>query len=334
MFTPAFLAFLFTTFPRFSATDPILKTHYMYIFWLFLTGSIFFHIAILSSIILLILSIIILLVAQIGALYLLFKIYKKSKVKEKSDQAWILIAMSIGVISHILFLIAMGIPSLYQFSIQMSIYLYLFLLIFTIAQRMVPFFSHRPIEKHTERFKVIVGLLALHVLLESVQANSSFLVNLLLAYLTGKELYRWKLPFPNPNPLIWILHIALFWVPIAFLLSGITNLISLASETNFLSLDIHTLALGFFLTILIGFGTRVTLGHSGNTMHADRLTTILFYWTQVVVFVRILTSLSVAMNWNFVIFFDLSITVWVVLFTLWACRFFAVLIFAKKLESK
>ncbi|HIC99687.1 MAG TPA: hypothetical protein EYP08_08775, partial [Pyrodictiaceae archaeon] len=39
---------------------------------------------------------------------------------------------------------------------------------------------------------------------------------------------------------------------------------------TFLALDIHMLLLGFVFTILIGFGTRVTIGHSGNMMQADK----------------------------------------------------------------
>jgi uncharacterized protein involved in response to NO len=334
MFTPAFLAFLFTTFPRFSATESIEKNHYMYVFGLFLAGSFLFQVGIFISTVLLTLGVILTLIAHTGAVYILFNIYRNSQVTEKSDQTWILVAMIAGLISHLFFILSLWFPILHRFSVEIAIYLYLFLLIFTIAQRMVPFFSHSPIEKHTERFNVIVGLLGLHILLESIQIHSSFLADSLIAYLIGKELYRWKLPFPNPNPLVWVLHIALFWIPIAFALSAITNIISLSSGANFLSLDIHTLALGFFLTILIGFGTRVTLGHSGNTMNADRLTTILFYWTQVVVLVRILTSFAVSANWGFVVFFDLSITVWIVLFALWGSRFFAVLIFGKKLKEK
>ena len=86
--------------------------------------------------------------------------------------------------------------------------------------------------------------------------------------------------------------------------------------------------------MLIGFGTRVTLGHSGNLMRADRLTVILFYWTQLVVVMRILTSLAIANSWNFLLFFDISLTAWMVMFGLWGSRFFPVLIFGKKLEDK
>jgi len=334
MFTPAFLAFLFTTFPRFSATEPIKKELYILIFKGFLGGSILFQLGTLFSTLLFSLGMILTLLSHIGASYILYDIYNSSKMKEKEDQLWILIAMGFGLLSHLIFIISVWVPSLHVFSIEVALYLYMFILIFTIAQRMIPFFSHITIQKHKERLKVIIGLLGLHVMLELIQTDSSFLVDFLLAYLIGKELYRWKLPFPNPNPLVWILHLALFWIPIAFVLEGITNIITLTTHTNFLSLGIHTLTLGFFLTVLIGFGTRVTLGHSGNIMQADRLTTILFYWTQILVLVRILTSLAIANDWNVVVFFDLSITVWVVLFALWGSRFFPVLIFGKKLTNR
>jgi len=334
MFTPAFLAFLFTTFPRFSATEPIEQEHYMLIFRAFLGGSLLFQLGTLFSSLLFILGMILTIVAHAGATHILFNIYKTSKMTEKEDQAWILIAMLFGLISHFIFIISIWVPSIHALSIEIAIYLYLFILIFTVGQRMIPFFSHTPIEKHKERIKVVIGLLGLHVILEMIQDNSSFLVDFLLSYLIAKELYRWKLPFPNPNPLVWVLHLALYWIPVAFMIEAITNIIALNSGTNFLSLGLHTLALGFFLTVLIGFGTRVTLGHSGNMMHADRLTTILFYWTQVVVLIRIFTSLAAANSWNFVVFFDLSITVWVVLFALWGSRFFPVLIFGKKLTNK
>jgi uncharacterized protein involved in response to NO len=93
------------------------------------------------------------------------------------------------------------------------------------------------------------------------------------------------------------------------------------------------LILGFVLTIMIGFGTRVTIGHSGNMMQADKWTTLLFYGTQVVVLLRILVSLVAALGWNFMVLFDITATAWLILFIGWAARFFAVLITGKKLTS-
>ncbi len=326
-FTPAFFAFLFTTFPRFSSTEPIAKKEYLRVFMFYALGSIITLLGIFISIPLFSTGIFLTFIGHIVATKILLHIYKISPHKEKFDQLWILIAMSFGVLSHFTLLITFWVPKLYLFSIQTAIYLYLFLLIFTVAQRMVPFFSNSPIEKHIERFKVIVGLLCLHVLLEITQYNSSFLVDLLLGYLFARELKRWNLPFPNENPLLWVLHIALFWIPVAFLISSISSLLGLIYGSSFLYIAIHSLALGFFLTILIGFGTRVTIGHSGNIMKADNYTKYLFYGTQIVIFFRILTSLTD----SFMIFFQLSALAWLALFGAWGYRFFPVLIFGKKL---
>jgi len=330
LFTPAFLAFLFTTFPRFSATESIKKEVYIRTLLFFSSGSLLVLLGVLFSTPLFSTGIFLTLIGHFLGAKTLLSVYKKSTMEDKEDQFWILLATAIGLFAHFLLLTSLWIPQVYLLAIQLSIFLYLFLVFFTVAQRMVPFFSHAPIEKHKERFKVIVGLLGLHIFLELIQANSSFLVDLFIAYLTARELYRWKLPFPNTNPLVWILHIALFWIPVAFLLSSISNLITLTTGTTTLYLGIHALALGFFFTMLIGFGTRVTIGHSGNMMKADKYTTYLFYGTQVVILARIITSLAITGE-SFLLFFHLAITIWILLFTAWAYRFFNVLIFGKKL---
>ena len=329
LFTPAFLAFLLTTFPRFSNTEPITKKKYLSIFYPYLMASVLSYFS-LSSPTLLALSMFFAFLAHLLGVHTLWSVYKHSALQDQYDQFWILIASAFGLIAELFFITALWIPALHVIGIQIGIYLYLFLVFFAISQRMVPFFSHSPIEKHKERFQVIVGLLALHIFLELIQPHSSFLADFFLAYLIGRELYRWKLPFPNANPLVWILHIALFWIPIAFLLSAISNIMTLTTGIESLYLGIHTLALGFFLTMLIGFGTRVTLGHSGNMMMADKYTKYLFYGTQTVVLARILTSLFGAGE-QFILFFNLSIALWLMLFISWAYRFFAVLVFGKKL---
>jgi len=330
LFTPAFLAFLFTTFPRFSATPPIEQEHYLKIFALYLAASLFSYISLFSPYILAI-SIFLSFLGHLGATGILLTIYKESTMEEKSDQFWILIAIGFGVLAQFILLFSLIFPSLYQLSTQISVYLYLFLVFFTVAQRMVPFFSHSPIEKHVERFKVIVGLLALHIVLELFQEHSSFVVDLFIAYLIGRELYRWKLPFPNPNAMVWILHIALFWIPVAFFLSSVSNLFALINQTSYLFMGVHALVLGFFLTMMIGFGTRVTIGHSGNKMQADSYTKLLFYGTQLVVVARVLTSVATMGGLDILFFFHLSVTLWLVLFILWGFRFFPVLVFGKKL---
>ncbi len=332
MFTPAFLGFLFTTFPRFASTPIIVKKIYMRIFTLLYFGAILFLLGGIVSSFFAAIAMFLVFLAHFMGFLILNNIYQITTMEDKHDIFWILLAMGFGVLSHFLFILAqIFYMPLMVLSTETSVYLYLFFITFAVAQRMVPFFSHCMIEKNQKFLRTVFFLLLLHVLLESMYTNSSFITDLILAYVMGKELLSWNLPFPNPNPLLWILHIAVYWVPIGFLLGGFTNFISLISDIHFLSLDTHIIMLGFVFTILIGFGTRVTIGHSGNIMQADKWTTLLFYWTQVVVTMRLLVSLISAFGWNFMVLFDISVTAWLLMFILWAVRFFTVLIVGKKL---
>jgi len=332
MFTPAFLAFLFTTFPRFTSTPALKKTRYIRVFGFFYLGSIIFLLGSLVSPVFSGIGMLILFIGHFMGVWILRKIYKTTTMEDKQDIFWILSSMLFGLLAHFIFLIAAFFyKPLMGLSTEISVYLYLFLLTFSVAQRMVPFFSHSMVEKNTKLLPIIFSLLVFHILLEGTFSNSSFIVDLVLAYIIGKELLRWKLQFPNPNPLLWILHIALYWIPVGFFLGAVANFITLLSGIYFLALDTHVIILGFVLTILIGFGTRVTLGHSGNTMQADKGTILLFYWTQVVVTLRVLVSFAAALGFDMMFLFNLSAIAWIVMFVYWAIKFFAVLIKGKKL---
>jgi uncharacterized protein involved in response to NO len=332
LFTPAFLAFLFTTFPRFSSTSPISHRNYLGVFTLFATGTLLYLIGTMMNIALLHTAMLLLFVGHLWAVMILWQIYRISQMPDKDDQKWILAGMSAGIIAHGLFLLSEWIAAFYPLAIQIAIYLYLFFVAISVAQRMVPFFSHCMIEKNRRFLPTLLLLLILHVMLEVLQPHLGFLADFVLAYLTGREILRWNLPFPNPNPLLWILHLALYWVPVAFLFGAMSNLTAWINGTEFLFLDIHILILGFVFTILIGFGTRVTLGHSDNRMEATLWEKVLFNWTQVVVVLRLLTSMAAAWGWDFMLLFDLSVAAWLTMFTLWGIRFFALLIYGKKLS--
>jgi len=332
VFTPAFLGFLFTTFPRFSSTEPVPKKSYIHIFTVLYFGAILFLLGSIVSPFLSSIALLLIFYTHVRGFLILNNIYSTAISDDKYDIFWILLSMGFGVLSHFLFITGhLFYTPLMALAVEMAMYLYLFLLTFAVAQRMVPFFSHCTHEKNRKLLKQVFLLLSLHIFLDWIYPNSSFLVDFALAYIIGKEILSWELPFPNPNPLLWILHISLYWIPVSFILAGLTNLIALIGDINFLALDVHALIVGFVFTIFIGFGTRVTLGHSGNTMHADRWTTYLFYWTQVVVAIRVLVSLIAAFGWNIMVLFDISVTVWLLMFIAWGARFFSVLINGKNL---
>lgn len=330
LFTPAFFAFLFTTFPRFTSTPAIEKRDYMRIFSIFYLSSILFLLGSLVSPVFSGFGMVLLFVGHVMGMLILRGIYISTQLEDKVDIFWILLGMGFGLLSHFIFVISSLLYApLMGLSVEMSIYLYLFWVTFSVAQRMVPFFSHSLVAPDKGLLKIIFGLLVAHLLLEGIYTNSSFIVDIVIAILVARELLRWKLEFPHPNPMVWILHTALYWVPVGFLLGGMSNFISMISDIYFLSLDIHVIALGFVLSMLIGFGTRVTMGHSGNQIEADNFTKMLFYYTQVVVLVRILVSFVAGFGYDITIVFNISASLLILLFVLWGVKFFHLLIKGK-----
>ena len=89
---------------------------------------------------------------------------------------------------------------------------------------------------------------------------------------------------------------------------------------------LHAIAVGYFVTIAVGFGSRIILGHSGQKPLADRFTIALFGLVQLLVIVRIVGGLSLNLDSALYIpLITLSALIWLVLFSLWAKRYLKLL---------
>ena len=339
VFTNVFTGFLFTTFSRFcQAAEVISKKYYSNIFYYNLAGSLLFLIGSFISHIVLLIGMAILFLAQVFIVLKLQEIYLSGHAADKKDAFWILIAQYFGLLGHILFIelelnhyIGLDI-NLLNVAVNISFYMYLIFLAFAVAQRMIPFFSHSFAAKNENFVKIIF----VHFILKSIFSAVDFkiaeiIIDLLLGLYMLLEFRRWELPVFSSPAILWVLHLALFWLPTAFLLSALSLTTELFVGTSFYFLNIHLLAIGFLTTLLIGFGTRVTLGHSGQPPHADKLATNIFWFIQVVVIMRAAFSLNVAFGWGLNFLFDISFTLWLILFIVWGIRYAKVLAFGSKL---
>lgn len=104
-----------------------------------------------------------------------------------------------------------------------------------------------------------------------------------------------------------------FWFGIAAALviavSGV-----LVDESLYLA-GAHMLGVGFIGTMMIGFASRVALGHSNNKIEADRITIVLFGLLELVVAVRLMGVFepSFAITAGFL---------WSAIFAAWFFRYF------------
>lgn len=338
VFTNVFTGFLFTTFPRFTQAEVISKKYYSNVFYYTLLGSVIYLIGAFINHMLLLAGMAVLFFAQVFIVLKLQEIYLSGTAADKKDAFWILTAQYFGLLGHILFIelelnnyIGLDV-NLLSVAVNISFYMYLIFLAFSVAQRMVPFFSHSFAQKNENFVKIIFVLFILKSIFSSLDFKiAEIVIDLLLGVYMLLEIRRWELhPFSSPA-ILWVLHLAIFWLPAAFLLSALSLTTELLVGTSMYFLNIHLLAIGFLTTILIGFGTRVTLGHSGQPPHADKLASSIFWFIQVVVILRALFSLNVAFGWNLNFLFDISFTAWLILFLVWTVRYGKVLVFGTKL---
>lgn len=330
VFTQFFTGFIFTTFPRFCQSAVIEKSYYLRTWMVYQLGIVLFLIGSILSIKLLYVGVAVLIVGNMAIVYKLKEIYTQAPEAMQHDPKWILTGFAMGLFAHMLYILALA--DVDHSGVILAFNLYLVFVTFAVAQRMVPFFSHSFVDKN-EQFAPLVFT---GFLLKSMAVNFNYpivemLVDMGLGLYILKEILRWKLVWKGSPVILQILHLSLYWLVASLVLGGLSILITLLSGLYFSELGLHMLALGFVTTMLIGFGTRVTLGHSGQPPHADATTFKIFILLQAVVLGRILFSLVFAINPALFWLFDLSITLWLILFIFWGVRFGPVLLKGKKL---
>lgn len=341
VFTPFFLGFLFTTFPKFLALMPLQRKEYQSSFYLFAVASLCLLFALFIHPSFVLLAVFSSMFAHLLAFKTLLFCYKRSTLAQKLEPLKILVAFSFGVVVHVLWFLyhALGVFAyryyvpLQSFSFEAGFFLYLILLTFVIAQRMVPFFTMAMVpgvmmKKSPWLLNIVFALFMLKVfftLFDSALLDA--VINLTLGSVFTYEFYRWRLPLLRAPAMLWVIYMALLWLPLAFFMASIEAFSSFLYEevVLFAYSSVHMFALGFLTTMLIGFGSRVILGHSGQDIHADKLTIFLFYFTQLVVLSRLIASFNI-LSEQYSFLLSLSAVLWLVLFLLWAKRYLKTLL--------
>ena len=196
---------------------------------------------------------------------------------------------------------------------------------------MFPFFTGSALPQYAIRnpdwpWWTLLAASSAHTLLQLANASSwlwacDFALSFAALYLS----YCWGFFRSLRIPLLAVLHIGFAWMGIAMLLFGIQDLMSVidAGPVPVWGLaPLHGLTIGCFATLLIGMGTRVTLGHSGLPMQVDRPIMLMFAGIQLAALLRVLADMlpSQGSYWLYVA----TATVWLACFTPWVMRYLPV----------
>lgn len=98
---------------------------------------------------------------------------------------------------------------------------------------------------------------------------------------------RWRGWRTFADPLVLILHVGYFWIPVGLVLLGL----SLAGYVP-RSAAIHSLTAGAMATMILAVMTRASLGHTARELKASRLTVVVYVLVTAGAMLRIAASLT------------------------------------------
>lgn len=131
--------------------------------------------------------------------------------------------------------------------------------------------------------------------------------------LAGVQTWRWRFYYPLATlaePMLWILHAGFFWMILGFALLGLS-----AFGFAPISSAIHALTAGSIGSLTLGMMCRVTMGHTGRMIRANRATIVSFYLMQLSAALRVLGP--VAFPGEILLVFQVSGVLWAACFLIY-----------------
>jgi uncharacterized protein involved in response to NO len=136
----------------------------------------------------------------------------------------------------------------------------------------------------------------------------SFGILLILAAIAnGPRLLRWQGLRTSAEPLLAILHVGYLW------LIGGSGLLGASMLTDIIPLSaaIHAITAGAIGTMILAVMTRVSLGHTGRPLHADRATSLMYVTITGAAIARISAAFATA---SYVPLLEFSAALWIAAF--------------------
>lgn len=236
---------------------------------------------------------------------------RASRVADRMHAKIIAGAGVVGVfaLSAASFGIASGAFDIARAAVLLALWLFIGVVYVTVAHRMLPFFtsSALPLLDAWRPAWLLASFIGLLVV-EAAAAVADLLAGPLprsvsmafalveLAGATGvlALAVRWGLVQSLRIRLLAMLHVGFVWFGLALLLAGISHaLVAVLGPAMSLGLaPLHAYTMGFLGSTLIAMVTRVSCGHSGRTLAADRFVWGLFCVLQLAVLARVLSALT------------------------------------------
>lgn len=175
--------------------------------------------------------------------------------------------------------------------IQVALDVVLFIMA-VMGGRVIPMFTNAIAGANARRRpwleKAALGSILLLLLADALHLRGAALV-LLVSVAAAAQLARWALWQPWKTirtPLVWVLHVAYFWIAVHLALRGLAELGWVTP-----SVATHALTVGAIGGLIIGMMTRTALGHTGRPLKAGRTEVVCYLLVLAAALIRVLVPL-------------------------------------------
>ncbi len=322
--------FLMTTYPRWMNGPTVKKEIYVSTcIWLNI-GLLLFEAGIFYSLTLAVIGLGLFLFGWAMGQWGLFRVYRAAQAADKNVETLLNLALLCGWISAASFLIWLTTDnwSYVNFSIKGGLWLFLIPVLFVVTHRMLPFFGSTVIKDYrvvrpSWSIPLLLVCVTAHLLLElNYQLKWLFVADIPLAIVGWHHTLSWGFVKSFQDKLLAMLHIAFAWFAVGTSLLGLQSLYLLINDELILGKGpLHALTIGFITSMLIAMASRVSLGHSGRMLVADKITWAIFLGIQVTALLRILAEFNPINSLSGLSFNVIAALSWILLLGVWVLRY-------------
>lgn len=299
---PLFMfGFLMTTFPKWLGRPELPRTRFLPVAGGVFGGYVLANAGLLDLGWLLKLGIAVMLAGYLVGVVTLAGVLRASVAERKGHARSCLAALCLGTLGLAIFLAYLfGAPAeCALLAIKLGTFGLLLPIYFSVMHRMLPFFTGNMVKGYEVirpdwSMPVVWALLLAHLLLDwRGVLDWLWVVDIPLALVFAWHSLRWQ-PWKAMRPgILAVLHLAVAWLPVAFALFAIQDVVHALSGQLILGrAPLHALGIGFFGSMLVAMVTRVTQGHSGRPMQMGKVAWLCFALLQVVTLLRIRAELG------------------------------------------
>ncbi|HET6265982.1 MAG TPA: NnrS family protein [Usitatibacter sp.] len=194
----------------------------------------------------------------------------------------------------------------------------------TVSHRMIPFFTANVVPRLVPwrpawTLGALAGGAVSHgALVLAGLAQWTWFIDAPVGAMALFAAWRWGFARSFANRMLAMLHLGFLWLGVAWLLHALQSALAAAGAGSLGLAPTHALAIGFLSSVTFAMVSRVSCGHSGRTLAADRLTWVAFLTLQAAAATRVAADLWTGAYSALLV---AAASLWLACFAAWTWRY-------------